>query len=65
MKYKYVTNEFKTRGCRANNPDSEKWVIVINRDDLECNGDYSVKDGVSLFHKDSILGKHHFRRVDE
>lgn len=35
------------------------------RDVLECEGDYIVKDGVSLCHKDSILGKYHFRKVDE
>lgn len=65
MKYKCVTNGFKTRGCRVNNPNSEKQVTVINGDVLEFDGDYIVKDGVSLCHKDSILGKYHFRKVDE
>lgn len=65
MKYKCVTDGFKTRGYKNNNLDSEKWVSVVNGDVLESDGDYIVKDGVSLCHKDSILGKYHFRKVDE
>lgn len=65
MKYKCVTDGFKTRGYKNNNLDSKKWVSVVNDDVLECNGDYILKGGVSLCHKDSILGKYHFRKVDE
>ena len=61
MKYKCVTNGFKTRGCKVDNPESEKWVSVVNGDILDCDGEYIVKDGVCLCHKDSILGKYHFR----
>lgn len=65
MKYKCVTDGFKIRGYKVNNPDSEKRVTVINGDILECSGEYIVKDGVSICHKDSILGKYHFRKVNE
>lgn len=65
MKYKCVTDGFKIRGYEVNNPDSEKRVTVINGDILECIGEYIVKDGVSICHKDSILGKYHFRKVNE
>lgn len=65
MKYKCVTDGFKTRGYRINNLDSEKCVTVVNGDVLESDGDYIAKDGVSICHKDSILRKYHFRKVDE
>ena len=48
MKYKCVTDGFKTRGYKINNPDSEKWVSVVNGDVLECDGECIVKDGISL-----------------
>ena len=65
MKYECVTNGFKTRGCKVDNPESEKWMTVFNGDILDCDGDYIVKGGVYLCHKDSILGKYHFRRQEE
>ena len=65
MKYKCVTDGFKTRGYKNNNLDSKKWVSVVNGDVLECDGECIVKDGISLCHKDSILGKYHFRKVDK
>ena len=65
MKYKCVTNGFKTRGYRVNNPEYERWVPVFNGEILDCDGEYIVKNGISLCHKDSILGKYHFRKVDE
>ena len=65
MKYKCITDGFKTRGYKANDPDSKQWIKVINGDVLEGDGDYILKDGVSICHKDSILGKYHFRKVDK
>ena len=65
MKYKCVTNGFKTRGYRVNNPEYERRVPVVNGEILDCDGEYIVKNGISLCHKDSILGKYHFRKVDE
>lgn len=65
MKYKCVTDGFKIIGYRINNLDSEKCVTVVNGDVLERDGDYIVKDGVSICHKNSILGKYHFRKIEE
>lgn len=65
MKYKCVTDGFKTRGYKVNNPEYERWVPVVNGEILDCDGEYIVKNGISLCHKDSILGKYHFRKVDE
>lgn len=64
MKYKCVTDGFKTRGYKFDNSESEKWVRVVNGEILDCNGEYIVKNGISLCHKDNILGKYHFRKVD-
>lgn len=64
MKYKCVTNGFKIRGCKADGSDEQE-VQVVNGDVLETDGDFIVKDGFILCHKDSILGKYHFRKVEE
>lgn len=63
VKYKCVTNGFTKEGCLVDNPDSEKKETVYNGDILNCEGDYIVKNGVLLCHKDSIIGKYHFRKV--
>lgn len=65
MKYKCITNGFKTRGFKVDNPESEKWVSVVNGDILDCDGEYIVKDEICLCHKDSIIGKYHFRPQKE
>ena len=65
MKYICVTNGFKTRGCRVNNPESEKRISIVNGEILDCDGEYIVKNRIPLCSKDSILGKYHFRKVDE
>lgn len=65
MKYKCVTDGFKTRGCKVDNSESGNWVRVVNGEILDCDGEYIVRNGISLCHKDSILGKYHFRKVDE
>lgn len=64
MKYRCVTNGFETTGYEIKNPDKERSITVKNGDVLDCEGDYIVKDGVSLCHKYSILGKYHFRKVE-
>ena len=51
-------------GYLVDNPDSEKKETVYNGDILNCEGDYIVKNGVLLCHKDSIIGKYHFRKVN-
>lgn len=53
VKYKCVTNGFVKEGC-----------TVYNGEILNCEGDYIVKNGVLLCHKDSIIGKYHFRKVN-
>ena len=65
MKYKCVTDGFKKTGYLVDNPDLIKRETVYNGDVLECEGYYIIKNGVSLCHKDSIMGKYHFRKVDE
>ena len=64
VKYKCVTNGFTKAGCLVDNPDSEKKETVYNGEILNCEGDYIVKNGVLLCHKDSIIGKYHFKRVN-
>lgn len=61
MKYRCITNGFKTRDKQ--NP--EKWISVSNGEIVECDGEYIIKGGARLCHKKSILGKYHFRKVDE
>ena len=65
MKYECMLDGFKTRGYIVNSPGSEKWMSVSNGEILECDGEYIVKDGVALCHKDSVLGKVYFRKVYE
>lgn len=64
MKYKCITEGFKTRGCKAD-LDCEKWIKVVNGEILSTEDDYIVKDGFLLCHKDSILAKYHFIKVEE
>lgn len=64
MKYRCVTNGFKIKGYEITNPDNERSITVKHGDVLDCEGDYIVKDSVSLCHKDSILGKYHFRKEE-
>ena len=65
MKYKCVTDGFTKIGYLIDNTDYVKRETVCNGDILDCVQDCIVKNGISLCHKDSILGKYHFRKVDE
>ena len=65
MKYKCVTDGFKTKCFKNDNTEYEKMVSIFNGDVLEDDGEYITKDGFSICHKNSIIGKYHFRKVDE
>lgn len=65
MKYRCVTNGFKIRAYSKNNPDIEKEISVFNGDVVNCEDEYIEKSGFVICHKDSILGKYHFRKVEE
>lgn len=65
MKYKCVTDGFKTDGYIIDDPDFNRKVSIVRGDILECvDGEYLVKDGVYVCKKDSILGKYHFKKVE-
>lgn len=61
MKYRCITNGFAKRDM--DNPG--QWISVSNGEIVECDGEYIVKDGVRLCHKDSIMGMYHFRKAGD
>ena len=66
MKYKCVTDGFEIEGCVIDDPDFAKKVSIANGEVLECiDGEYIVKNGVYVCHKDSVLGKYHFKEVED
>lgn len=44
MKYKCVTDGFKTRGCKVDNSESGKWMRVVNGEILDCDGEYMLNN---------------------
>lgn len=62
MKYKCMVDGCKIKGCKVDNPELEQWVELVCGEILDCDGEYIIKNGTYLCHKNSIMGKCFFRK---